>query len=306
MNRTERTQLHQTVLLDETIRYLAPEQGDIILDATVGGGGHSERIIREVAPDGRVIGIDRDATALEEAEKRLGQFKENIDLVRSDFRDLKKILAGLGIGLIDGIIFDLGVSSFQLDRSDKGFSYKNEGPLDMRMDNTQPLTAETVVNEFAAEQIADILKEFGEERYSRIIAGEIVKRRKGGRINTTRQLAGIIEDVVGSRYRGQRLDAPVRSFQALRIFVNDELGSLKEALDESVSVLKVGGRIVVISFHSLEDRIVKRAFREMSSKKQLNPLTKKPVRPGEDEIKRNRRARSARLRAAERIFGAQA
>jgi 16S rRNA (cytosine1402-N4)-methyltransferase len=298
--------LHQTVLLDETIRYLAPEQGDIILDATVGGGGHSERIIREVAPDGRVIGIDRDATALEEAEKRLGQFKENIDLVRSDFRDLKKILAGLGIGLIDGIIFDLGVSSFQLDRSDKGFSYKNEGPLDMRMDNTQPLTAETVVNEFAAEQIADILKEFGEERYSRIIAGEIVKRRKGGRINTTRQLAGIIEDVVGSRYRGQRLDAPVRSFQALRIFVNDELGSLKEALDESVSVLKVGGRIVVISFHSLEDRIVKRAFREMSSKKQLNPLTKKPVRPGEDEIKRNRRARSARLRAAERIFGAQA
>jgi 16S rRNA (cytosine1402-N4)-methyltransferase len=298
--------LHQTVLLDETIRYLAPEQGDIILDATVGGGGHSERIIREVAPDGRVIGIDRDATALEEAEKRLGQFKENIDLVRSDFRDLKKILAGLGIGLIDGIIFDLGVSSFQLDRSDKGFSYKNEGPLDMRMDNTQPLTAETVVNEFAAEQIADILKEFGEERYSRIIAGEIVKRRKGGRINTTRQLAGIIEDVVGSRYRGQKLDAPVRSFQALRIFVNDELGSLKEALDESVSVLKVGGRIVVISFHSLEDRIVKRAFREMSSKKQLNPLTKKPVRPGEDEIKRNRRARSARLRAAERIFGAQA
>lgn len=306
MNRTERTQLHQTVLLDETIRYLAPEQGDIILDATVGGGGHSERIIREVAPDGRVIGIDRDATALEEAEKRLRQFKENIDLVRSDFRDLKKILAGLGIGLIDGIIFDLGVSSFQLDRSDKGFSYKNEGPLDMRMDNTQPLTAETVVNEFAAEQIADILKEFGEERYSRIIAGEIVKRRKGGRINTTRQLAGIIEDVVGSRYRGQKLDAPVRSFQALRIFVNDELGSLKEALDESVSVLKVGGRIVVISFHSLEDRIVKRAFREMSSKKQLNPLTKKPVRPGEDEIKRNRRARSARLRAAERIFGAQA
>jgi 16S rRNA (cytosine1402-N4)-methyltransferase len=287
---------HVPVLLKEVIDFLAVRRGGTYLDATVGLGGHSSEIAKRLGAPGHLIGLDKDPAALEIARERLVGTADwpEIKLIHGSFAEIAKEQRA---ATIDGILADLGVSSLEFGNPARGFSFQAEGPLDMRMNPQAELTAEQVVNHSDERELADVIYEFGEERRSRRIARAIVRSRP---IRTTVQLADVVS-AAARPMKHERIHPATRTFQALRIFVNHELDELRGLLDAAPRVLKPGGRVVIISFHSLEDRIVKDAFREGSKQGHYRLLTKKPVTPGEEEIDRNPRARSAKLRVAERV-----
>ncbi len=283
---------HIPVLLKESIELLNPKEGKTFVDCTLGGGGHTEEIkIRN--PKSEIIGIDVDQDALDAAKERLAKYK-NIEYVKDNFKNIKNIVKEP----VDGILFDLGVSSYQIDEASRGFSVQKDGALDMRMDKSQKLTAEEIVNNFKPDELEGIFSEYGEERFSRRIAKAIVAKREIHTLRTTFQLKEIIEEAIPT---WRKRESVTRIFQALRIAVNRELGNLKTALQDAIELLAPGGRIAVISYHSLEDRIVKQIFRKAKGDGKILILTKKPVRPSAGEISSNPRAKSAKLRAGERI-----
>lgn len=286
---------------EEVLSFLDPRPGDVVVDATFGGGGHSAEILKRITPGGILVAIDRDVEALERAEKIFGEGIKNVVTVKGNFRDIADILKERGIGKIDGAVFDLGFSSYQIDEAARGFSYTLEGPLDMRFDRAGGITARDIVNTFSEEDIRELIRDYGEERHYRLIASAIVAGRKEARIETTGQLSGIVEKAVGRWYSKQRIHPACRTFQALRIKVNDELSAAEQGLEGAISVLAPGRRICAISFHSLEDRVVKTVFKKEAKFGTLKMLAKKPIIPCEDEVKTNPRSRSAKLRVAERI-----
>jgi 16S rRNA (cytosine1402-N4)-methyltransferase len=292
--------LHEPVLVGESVAFLAPARGGTFLDCTVGLGGHA-RALLEAGAD-RVIGLDRDAEALERARALLAPWASRLDLVHADYRAAAEVLAARHVPAVDGALADLGVSSLQLDDQSRGFSFRLDGPLDMRMDRSRGETAATLLAGASERELADVIFQFGEERYARRIARAIVASRRQAAISTTGQLAALVRRAVP--HRGwQRIDPATRTFQALRLWVNRELDGLDRALGALVRLLRAGARLVVIAFHSLEDRIVKQTFRtlERNGEVGLRVLTKHPVVPGDAELARNPRARSAKLRAAERL-----
>jgi 16S rRNA (cytosine1402-N4)-methyltransferase len=290
---------HEPVLVAETVALLNPSRGGLFVDCTVGLGGHARAILAGGAT--RLIGLDRDPTALAIAAESLAEWQARVELVHADFRDMPAVLQTRGISAISGGLADLGVSSMQLDADGRGFSFRRDEPLDMRMDQTQGPTAADLLAETGEEDLANVIFQYGEERYSRRIARSVVEARRAGRIATTGQLAQIVRRAV-PRKGYQRIDPATRTFQALRIWVNRELDGLDDFLAAASRLLGAGARLAVISFHSLEDRIVKHAFRALAaSEAALRVLTRKPVIPGEAEVTRNPRARSAKLRAIERL-----
>jgi 16S rRNA (cytosine1402-N4)-methyltransferase len=291
--------VHEPVLVAETVALLDPSRGGLFVDCTVGLGGHARALLAGGAT--RLVGLDRDTTALAIAAEALTQWKERVELVHADFRELPTVLAVRGVDVIAGGVADLGVSSMQLAAEGRGFSFRRDEPLDMRMDQTQGPTAADLVAETDEEELANVIFQYGEERYSRRIARGVVEARRAGRIATTGQLAQIVRRAVP--HKGyQRIDPATRTFQALRIWVNRELDALDGFLLDASRLLGAGARLAVITFHSLEDRIVKHAFRALAAGEEaLRVLTRKPVVPGEAELARNPRARSAKLRAIERL-----
>jgi len=287
--------IHIPVLLEEAIRFLAPVDGGIYIDGTLGLGGHAERILQSCGPSGRVIGFEWDASALELASKRLAPFAERFKALHRNYSEIAAGLAEMDIHKVDGLLLDLGVSSLQFDSRERGFSFQTDGPLDMRMDKRMQLSAENIINEYSRDDLADIFYYYGEERQARRIAAHIVEERLKNRITTTSQLARIVATAVPKKYQPKKIHAATKVFQALRIAVNKELDNLSIFLDSITQVLKPGGRVCIISFHSLEDRLVKWKLKETPG---LHILTKKPVIPGAAEVKMNPRARSAKLRAA--------
>jgi 16S rRNA (cytosine1402-N4)-methyltransferase len=277
------------------------EAGAVVVDGTLGLGGHSAMIAAKIGVQGHLIGIDQDARAIALARLRLKDFKGRLDIVKSNFSKLDEVLKGLGVEAVDGILLDLGVSSLQLDDPQRGFSFRSDGPLDMRMDGDAGTTAEELVNELPEKELADLIFHYGEERFSRRIAQRIVTARAGQRIRTTGELADIVLRSLPRGYQRDKLHPATRTFQAIRIAVNRELEVLEEALVQAFKHLKIGGRIAVIAFHSLEDRIVKEKFRALAREGSAVLLTKKPLRPTESEAADNPRSRSARLRVLERI-----
>ncbi|WP_412674968.1 16S rRNA (cytosine(1402)-N(4))-methyltransferase RsmH [Aneurinibacillus aneurinilyticus] len=307
---------HITVLHQEAVDGLDIKPGGIYVDCTLGGAGHSSLIASRISGGGRLIAIDQDDIALANAEERLAPYMEHVTLVKSNFRRLKEVLEELRIPRIDGVLFDLGVSSPQLDEAERGFSYNADAPLDMRMDRTQPLSAYEVVNEWPEEEIASILFEYGEEKFARRIAKEIVGERKKNPVTTTGELVELIKRGIPAAARRTGPHPAKRTFQAIRIAVNDELNAFKEALEAGIELLAPGGRTSVITFHSLEDRICKQTYQEYSkgcicppdfpqcacgNKPILKIITRKPIVPEEAELSENRRARSAKLRIAEKV-----
>ena len=291
--------IHEPVLTSEAVTHLAPGRGGLFVDCTVGLGGHARALLEAGAS--RVIGLDRDADALAIAADTLSSFKERVELVHADYRSIADVLAERRIDSIDGALADLGVSSLQFDSEGRGFSFRRDEPLDMRMDRSAGPTAADLIAETGEVELANVIFEFGEERHSRRIARAIVDRRGREPITTTGQLADIIRRAVPTR-GWQRIDPATRAFQALRIWVNGELDGLDAFLHSVVDRLRAGGRLVVISFHSLEDRIVKHTFRTLERTDALvRVLTKRPLVAGDEELARNPRARSAKLRAAERL-----
>lgn len=289
---------HIPVLLNEILRYLDYIRNEIIVDCTIGEGGHAEKILGNLGPSGILLGIDQDQDALVAARERLASFGKRVTLVWDNFINLENVLREKGLEEVDGILFDLGVSSFQLNKKERGFSFLKEGPLDMRMNKVQKINAADLVNKASYEELQNIIYELGEKRWAKRIAKAIVREREKEPITTTSQLAEIVGKAVP--YRG-RIHPATRTFQALRIKVNRELENLKEALPQAVDSLKKGGRICVISYHSLEDRIVKNSFKNFARQGRLKILTKKPITPKEAEIRTNLRSRSAKLRVGERI-----
>jgi len=287
--------VHTPVLLEEAVRYLAPANGGIYVDGTLGLGGHTEKILRTCGPSGRVIGFEWDANALALARERLKPFGQRFTGLHRNYAEIMVSLAEMNIGKVDGLLLDLGVSSLQFDMGTRGFSYQADGPLDMRMDERSPLTADVIVNTYSKEELADIFYYLGEERQARRIADHIVAERKKRRIVTTVHLSRIVAAAVPKRFQPRKIHAATKVFQALRIAVNRELENLSDLLDCITEILKPGGRACIISFHSLEDRLVKQKFKHNPL---LHILTQKPVTPGFEEIKLNPRARSAKLRAA--------
>ncbi|MCX6091120.1 MAG: 16S rRNA (cytosine(1402)-N(4))-methyltransferase RsmH [Candidatus Atribacteria bacterium] len=289
---------HRPVMVREIMSFLVSDPDGVYVDATVGGGGHSQALLQRLSPVARVIGIDRDDDALRAAAETLNDFSRQIRLVKASFSQMKSILERENIMGISGALLDLGVSSWQLDQPERGFSFEKEGPLDMRMDTRGGLQAGNVVNSMPEKELADLIFRYGEERFSRRIAREVVEARRKKRIESTGELEALIWKAVPVRHG--RIHPATRTFMALRIYVNRELEELQEGLQSVVPLLRKGGRVVVLSYHSLEDRIVKNFFR---SSAQLEVLTKKPVVPSPEEVAVNPRARSARLRVAERIVG---
>lgn len=320
MNAEELSTVHQPVLLREAIEHLAVRPEGIYLDATVGGGGHALEIARRLSPQkGRLLALDLDPQALKAARKRLQGYLDRVELIRANYADLERVLDERGIARLDGALFDLGLSSLQLADPSRGFSFRQEAPLDMRFDPQSPLTARKILNESPKEALIKIIKGYGEEHWAVRIASEIVRARKKTPIETTRQLVEIIERAIPKpaqrAYRqGRGIHPATRTFQALRIAVNDELGNLQRGLEAAFSRLKPQGRLVVISFHSLEDRLVKRFMREKARGCTCPPelpvcrCGRAPeaevlgrVMPTSEEIARNPRARSARLRALRKL-----
>ena len=306
---------HQSVLLNECIDALAIKPDGIYLDGTLGGAGHSLEICRSLTT-GRLIGVDRDLVALEAAKKRLYRHAKKVTLVHDNFENVGAILTALGLDRIDGMLFDLGVSSPQLDDAERGFSYMADAPLDMRMDRDQSLTAYEIVNNWPREELKSILYEYGEERYAPAIAKAIVRRRQEAAIETTGQLVDIIRAAMPPAALREKQHPAKRSFQAIRIAVNDELGELPPMLQAASDALRPGGRLAVISFHSLEDRIIKKTLQELSTgctrppnfpvcvcgkKPKMKLVGRKPIVAGEAELVYNPRARSAKLRVAEKL-----
>jgi len=282
---------HIPVLLEETMQFLEPKPGGRFIDATLGAGGHTRELLERTAPGGTVLAIDQDESALAGAKETLESFGSRVIFAHSNFTELKSVAAEHGFTECDGVLADIGISSMLVDDPSRGFSFMREGPLDMRMDRRQPLTAGDVLNTYSEKEIADILYTYGEERRSRPLARSIVRARP---LKSTADLVRAIERVSGGKRFGQ-IHPATRTFQALRIYVNDELKSLETFLDSSMNVVRSGGYVVVITFHSLEDRIVKNRFRAPSVPGRV--ITKKVVTGSDEEVRRNPRARSAKLRA---------
>jgi 16S rRNA (cytosine1402-N4)-methyltransferase len=296
---------HITVLLNETIDGLDIEKGDIIVDGTLGGAGHTKEIIRRFGKDVKIIGLDLDKDAIDRSQIALKDLEKDVVLVNAGFQEIDKVLESLNLIHADRILLDLGLSSFQLEESERGFTFQKDQPLQMTMkkDPTdEDLTAHDIVNTWEEKSIADIIYGFGEEKYSRKIAKAIVEAREEKEINTTFDLVKIIEESVGRNYRGLKIHPATRTFQALRIATNSELTNLEKVIERGFSKLSTGGRMAIISFHSLEDRIVKRAFVELKEKGYGMIITKKPIIPTEEEMKDNPRSRSAKLRLIEKII----
>lgn len=305
---------HITVLLAEALDGLQVRPGGVYIDGTLGGGGHTERILIQSSPDGRVLGLDADPAAIRRVTERLASFvdAQRLILVQTPFERMREVAQAHGFDAVDGILLDLGLSSFQLGTAERGFAFAMDGPLDMRFDPTLGESAADLLNRRSVEEIADILYRYGEEHRSRRIASAIVQNRP---IRTTSQLAALVEKATGGR-RGARIHPATQTFQALRIAVNDELGQLERVLPQTLDLLKQGGRLAIISFHSLEDRIVKTWMRNeaqdyipdpthplggVAREPRLSILTKKPIAPSEAEMRHNPRSRSAKLRIAERL-----
>lgn len=306
---------HKSVLLEESMEGLQLRPGGIYVDCTLGGGGHSLEILKRTEPDGVLVGLDQDPDALAAAKGRLETYLHRTHLVRSNFSKLPEVLDKLGIEAVDGILYDLGVSSYQLDNPERGFSYMQDAPLDMRMNPEGPVTARDLVNSLSERQMSDIIWRYGEERWAKRIAAFIVKERAVGPIERTGQLVSVIKKAIPAGARREGPHPAKRTFQALRIAVNDELDILRQAFTEAVNRLNNGGRICVITFHSLEDRITKVVFKELAAPCTCPPsfpvcvcgkaplvrvITNRPVEPSETEVEENPRARSARLRVAEK------
>lgn len=303
-------------MLGECIEGLNINPDGIYVDCTVGGAGHSKEIAKRLGERGRLIAVDKDADALMVAGERLKEFGKKVSFLHDDFKNLTDDLDVMNIGGVDGILIDLGVSSYQLDSAERGFSYMKDAPLDMRMDRSQYLTAFNIVNEYSASEIIKILYDYGEEKLAKRIAENIIKFREKQTIETTLQLAKIVEDSYPAATRFKYGHPAKRTFQAIRIAVNDELGTLKDSIKQMVLRLNRGGRMAVITFHSLEDRIVKTAFKELSTactcppdfpicvcgnKKEAELVNKKPILPSDEELKNNSRSQSAKLRIIERL-----
>ena len=295
---------HESVLLAESIAWLNPAPGKILIDGTLGLGGHAKRWLESTMPNGQVVGCDRDPEALSEARRVLAEYGDRAMIFHGNYRDSAEYLKVQRIGRVDAILLDLGVNSHQLDSAPRGFSFRADGPLDMRMDPSSSLSAETLVNEASEETLRDLFWKYGDERFSRQIARRLVEARSQKRIQTTAELENVIFHAVprGARFGG-RLHPATRCFQALRIAVNQEIESLEAFLPRTVELLAKDGRVAVISFHSLEDRVVKSAFRELEQKKLGKILTKKPLVPSDAERAKNPRSRSAKLRVFERGAG---
>lgn len=306
---------HTTVLLHEAVEGLAIKQNGIYVDCTLGGAGHSKEIAKQLSPEGRLICFDQDMTAIEVAKERLKEYLPQVTFVHSNFRNLKAELAKIGVQTVDGILYDLGVSSPQLDTPERGFSYNHDAPLDMRMDRSAALTAYDVVNEWSYEDLVRIFFRYGEEKFSKSIARKIEEARQQNPIRTTAELTELIKAGIPAAARRTGGHPAKRVFQAIRIAVNDELGAAEQSLTDAITLLNPGGRISVITFHSLEDRLCKTIFKEASSLPDLPPnlpvipegmepvlklVTRKPIIPDQKEIEENKRARSAKLRVAEK------
>ena len=293
------TYVHEPVMTAETVALLAPSRGGLFVDCTVGLGGHARALLEAGAS--RVLGLDRDPEALKIARARLEEFGDRVELVHADYRQLGRVLDDRGVAGVAGTLADLGVSSMQLDAEGRGFSFRRDEPLDMRMDQSQGPTAAELLDQTGEEELANLIFEYGEERYSRRIARAIVEARRRASITSTGQLAQIVRRAVPRRGY-QRIDPATRTFQAIRIWVNRELDHLEVFISETCTRLLAGARFAVITFHSLEDRIVKHAFRALAQGRMaLQILTKRPIVPGDTELDRNPRSRSAKLRAVERL-----
>ena len=308
-------ELHLPVMEKEVLHYLGCKGGGVYVDATVGDGGHAEAILRNLSPAGRLIGLDWDDAALERSRARLSRFSDQVILVHDSYTRLEEVLKEIGYPGVDGILIDLGASTLQLMDPKRGFSFHWQGDLDMRMDRRRSLTAKEIVNEYSAEQLAEVFFRYSEERWSRRIAAGIVREREQkGPFADSRKLAEVVKEAVPARYRRQGGHPARKVFQALRLAVNQELDNIAVLLPQALNALAPGGRLCFISYHSLEDRLVKRFFREKAAycscppnrpcvcdgKAALTVLTAKAIRPSEDEVSSNPRARSARLRAAEK------
>ena len=306
---------HKSVLLEESIEALHIRPDGIYVDGTLGGGGHSYEICRRLSDRGRLIGIDQDAAAIAAATKRLEEFKDRVTIVRSNYCDMKKELGKLGITSVDGVILDLGVSSYQLDEAERGFTYREDAPLDMRMDQRQTLSAKEVVNDYSEMELYHIIRDYGEERFAKNIAKHIVSARKEKQLETTGELIHVIKAAIPAKARATGGHPAKRTFQAIRIEVNRELYVLDHSLGDMIDLLNDKGRICVITFHSLEDRIVKNKFRESENpctcpkefpvgicgkKPKGRVITRKPIVPSEEELEENTRSKSSKLRVFER------
>ncbi|WP_411501873.1 16S rRNA (cytosine(1402)-N(4))-methyltransferase RsmH [Brevibacillus centrosporus] len=307
---------HVTVLRDEAVAGLNIRPGGIYVDCTLGGAGHSCLIASQLTEGGRLIAIDQDDWALDNARERLSAYMDRVTLVKSNFRHIKDIVSDLGLDGVDGVLFDLGVSSPQLDEGERGFSYNADAPLDMRMDQQAALTAYDIINEWEEEEIAKVIWEYGEEKFSRRIARQIVQYRAKQPVQTTGELVELIKEGIPAAARRTGPHPAKRTFQAIRIAVNDELNAFKEAVADAISVLRPEGRVSVITFHSLEDRICKQVYQELSkgctcppsfpicacgNKATVKVITRKPILPSAEELEANPRARSAKLRVAEKL-----
>ena len=307
--------VHKSIMLEEVIESLAIKPNGIYVDGTLGGAGHSSEIVKRLGEDGRLIGIDQDGEAIEAATKRLKPYKDKVTIVRSNYAQMKEVLRDLGIHKVDGILLDLGVSSYQLDNAERGFTYREDVPLDMRMDQRQKMTARDIVNDYSESELYRVIRDYGEDRFAKNIAKHIVAERTKGPIETTGQLNEIISHAIPMKIQKTSGHPSKRTFQALRIELNHELDVLRDTLDDMIDLLNPGGRLCIITFHSLEDRIVKSSFR-----KNENPcicpshfpvcvcgnvskgkvITRKPILPSEEELTVNSRSKSAKLRIFER------
>lgn len=306
---------HKSVLLDETISGLNIRPDGIYVDGTLGGGGHAYEVCTRLGTKGSIIGIDQDAAAIKAANARLKDFGEKVTIVRSNYCDMKSRLHELGIDKVDGIILDLGVSSYQLDTAERGFSYREDAPLDMRMDTRQKMTARDIVNDYSEMDLYRVIRDYGEDKFAKNIAKHIVTQRGKGPIETTGQLAEIIRGAIPMKYQKKSGHPAKRTFQAIRIELNRELEVLRDTLDDMIELLNPGGRLCIITFHSLEDRLVKSAFKKNENPCTCPPdfpvcvcgnvskgsiVTRKPILPSEDEMEANSRSKSAKLRIFER------
>lgn len=306
---------HKSVLLNETIDALQIKPDGIYVDGTLGGGGHYYEICKRLSDKGRLIGIDQDAAAIEAATERLGEFKDRVTIIRSNYCEMKRQLNSIGVTAVDGIILDLGVSSYQLDTAERGFTYREDVPLDMRMDQRQARTAKDIVNDYSEMELYRIIRDYGEDKFAKNIAKHIVQARQEKPLETTGELIQAIKAAIPMKVRAVGGHPAKKTFQAIRIELNNELGVLKDSLDDMVDLLNDKGRLCIITFHSLEDRIVKNHFRTSENPcicpkefpvcvcgriSKGKVITRKPILPGEEELEENSRSKSAKLRVFER------